>query len=261
MSFPVPVKYKLTATLDNIVVEYSDGQEWEGLPSPPEGGSEPTGTKEITITENGVYTEDVAEYADAEITVNVSGGDTFAEICNGNVNSYESEELIKIPQNTLRSNTTLTSIKIYNCQDIGAYALGGFRGEAIALPSFKGNIYSEGYPFSGSPTLQKIDLGDNLVRIFGNFLSGANKVDTLIIRTKTIPTLQNVNAFNNNVFKSGGTGGSIYIPKVLYDALGTGVNDYTSAANWSTVNGYGTITWKQIEGSEYENYYADGTPI
>lgn len=39
----------------------------------PTGGS-PTGTKQITITENGTTTEDVANYANAEITVNVSGG-------------------------------------------------------------------------------------------------------------------------------------------------------------------------------------------
>lgn len=34
----------------------------------------PTGTKQISITENGTTTEDVAAYASAEITVNVSGG-------------------------------------------------------------------------------------------------------------------------------------------------------------------------------------------
>lgn len=34
----------------------------------------PTGTKAISITENGTTTEDVTQYAGAEITVNVSGG-------------------------------------------------------------------------------------------------------------------------------------------------------------------------------------------
>lgn len=38
------------------------------------GGSQPSGTKEISITENGTTTEDVKAYASAEITVNVSGG-------------------------------------------------------------------------------------------------------------------------------------------------------------------------------------------
>lgn len=38
------------------------------------GGITPTGTKEISITQNGTTTEDVTNYASAEITVNVSGG-------------------------------------------------------------------------------------------------------------------------------------------------------------------------------------------
>lgn len=40
----------------------------------PSGGSTPTGTKQISITQNGTTTEDVSAYANAEITVNVSGG-------------------------------------------------------------------------------------------------------------------------------------------------------------------------------------------
>lgn len=40
------------------------------------GGITPTGTKQISITENGTTTEDVTNYANAEITVNVSGGGT-----------------------------------------------------------------------------------------------------------------------------------------------------------------------------------------
>lgn len=40
----------------------------------PSGGVTPTGTKQISITQNGTTTEDVTNYANAEITVNVSGG-------------------------------------------------------------------------------------------------------------------------------------------------------------------------------------------
>ena len=38
------------------------------------GGITPTGTKQISITQNGTTTEDVTNYANAEIAVNVSGG-------------------------------------------------------------------------------------------------------------------------------------------------------------------------------------------
>ena len=87
-------------------------------------------------------------------------------------------------------------------------------------------------------------------------------MDTLIIRGTSRSQLININALSNTPFKNGGGGGTIYIPKALYDHLGDGTSlDYKSATNWSTVDGYGTITWAQIEGSEFEQYYADGTPI
>lgn len=41
-------------------------------------GTTPTGTKQITITENGTTTENVAAYENAEITVHVSGGGSQA---------------------------------------------------------------------------------------------------------------------------------------------------------------------------------------
>lgn len=190
------------------------------------------------------------------------GGDTFAQICNKTITSYESTELLTIPTNTLRSNTTLTSIKAPNLENLGSYALGGFRGTVIALPGFKGDGNNDGYYFSGSTTLTTVDFGPSLVRLSANFFNGATNVNTLIIRKTTIPTMSNASAISTTKFKSGGTGGTIYIPKVLYDHLGDGGSlDYKAATNWSTVNGYGTITWAKIEGSQYENYYADGTPI
>lgn len=91
---------------------------------------------------------------------------------------------------------------------------------------------------------------------------GDYKFNLLILRSVTLWPLKNINAFNSTPFESGGSGGTIYIPKTLYDHLGDGsALDYKAATNWSTIDGYGTITWAQIEGSQYETAYADGTPI
>ena len=75
-------------------------------------------------------------------------------------------------------------------------------------------------------------------------------------------SLYNLAAFTGTPFASGGTGGTIYIPKSLYDHLDDGTSsDYKAATNWSTIDGYGTITWAKIEGTYYETHYADGTLI
>lgn len=108
--------------------------------------------------------------------------------------------------------------------------------------------------------LTAVDYTAKSVATIGNLRDCPN-LETVIIRGTHLATLSGTGNFTNTPFKSGGTGGTIYIPKVLYDQLGTGTNDYKTATNWSTVDGYGTITWAQIEGSQYEHYYADGTPI
>lgn len=67
------------------------------------GGITPTGTKEITITENGTTTEDVTNYASAAITVNVpssGGGDPVY----GLITEYtvtEQVDTISIPMTAL----------------------------------------------------------------------------------------------------------------------------------------------------------------
>lgn len=91
--------------------------------------------------------------------------------------------------------------------------------------------------------------------------NGCSALTTIILRSTSVVTLSNVNNFNNTRFVAGGAGGTIYIPKVLYDNLGTGSSDYQAATNWSTIHGRGVITWACIEGSQYENYYGDGSGI
>lgn len=46
----------------------------------PSGGITPTGTKQISITQNGTTTEDVTQYANAKITVNVPSGPSLPSV-------------------------------------------------------------------------------------------------------------------------------------------------------------------------------------
>lgn len=117
--------------------------------------------------------------------------------------------------------------------------------------------------FRNSNKTEVFDLGSGLVSLVAYCFSSSTILNTVILRGSTnVVPMVNITAFNDTPFASGKAGGTIYIPKALYDHLGDGTSlDYKAATNWSTVDGYGTITWAKIEGSQYENYYAGGTPI
>ena len=117
--------------------------------------------------------------------------------------------------------------------------------------------------YSGNLQLEKVDFtAPGSGGITNRCFDGADQLSVLILRSQEIYPLRNIAAFSNSSVYTGGAGGTIYIPKALYDHLGDGTAlDYKAATNWSTINGYGTITWAKIEGSIYENAYADGTPI
>ena len=169
-------------------------------------------------------------------------------------------ELLTLPIQYQFENSTMTSFFAPKCVVSGRYAFKGCSGLTTAVI----NYLSAYQAFSSCPALTAVDIQSSSGK-FDNAFSDGNGcplLATLILRGNSIVTLTNTSAFNKTAFQSGGSGGTIYIAKALYDHLGDGGSlDYKAASNWSTVNGYGTITWAQIEGSQYENYYADGTPI
>ena len=116
--------------------------------------------------------------------------------------------------------------------------------------------------FMNCGNLKKVDILSSEGFLDNSFSSGCTNLDTLVLRGSSVVPLKNITALGSTKFKNGGAGGTIYIPKALYDHLSDGTSlDYKAATNWSTIDGYGTITWAQIEGSIYETQYADGTPI
>ena len=108
--------------------------------------------------------------------------------------------------------------------------------------------------FLRCPKLTAVDLVKDEQQRFDNTFDNSPLLTVIVLRPSTVVTLHNTSAFNGTPFASGGSGGTIYVPQAL-------LSTYPTSGNWATVNGWGTITWKAIEGSYYETHYADGTPI
>lgn len=239
-------------------------------------GPTPTGT--IPITENGTY--DVAEFAEAE--VEVASEDNLVKLMNGNPVSFNDDSITRLSLNV----ANLRSIRVPNATSIAPNFSRLIRGitdvfapeAVVGTEAFKGcttlqwivckgpvNTLAGERPLqayiANTMALEKVDFTDP-VGIGAQTFEGDYKLALLILRKTTVCPLTNINAFDGTEFGSEGSGGTIYIPKALYDHLGDGTAmDYRAATNWSYVDGYGNIIWRQIEGSQYENAYIDGTPI
>ena len=186
----------------------------------------------------------------------------FAPITKCNVSVASGATLVQFPDYLFYYNTTMPSISL-NDTDVELYVgATSFQYctalKVISLPTAT-KLYTSA--FANCSNLETVELGQaDFLRT--NVFSGDRKLTTLILRGTNVCSLSNTNNFNSTPFWTGGTGGTIYIPKTLYDHLGDGTAlDYKAATNWSTIDGYGTITWAKIEGSYYETHYADGTVI
>lgn len=218
-------------------------------------------------------------------TITSYSNDTVAEISRGTFNSTPLESismtaLTKISTNNVFANcanitdvnfpslleirasaTFQTSgIKNFSCHTLGFYGSNTFQ----YCTKLEGVCTPNGYPrgaFYGCNKLKYVDTkgfsgsDDGSVKKVSQYtFYGCSILDKIIIRESNLMPLDNLNAFTNTPYDSGGAGGEIYVPSAL-------ISSYQTATNWTTLNGYGHTTWKAIEGSYYETHYADGTPI
>lgn len=220
-------------------------------------GTTPTGTKQISITQNGTITEDVTNYANAEITVNVSGADypNYRSIITRSFSgAFIDNEITSIGRVALAFSTGITSIHCANVTSCGNEAFRNCSAlTTVVLPKCTSLAQSAG---TTCANLKSVDIlgsssaGLNAAQIFAS----STVLDTLIIRANNVSKLNNINVFTNTPFASGNTGGTLYVPSAL-------IASYQSATNWSTILGYETNSIQAIEGSIYETQYADGTSI
>lgn len=262
----------------------ASGEKVEGTAS---GGATLT-TKSITV--NGIYNassdnadgyssvtvnvpqsvgdpaEDIKKYADGTLTeIDLTGVTSvitraFGYRQNGNELRINAPDLTTVEQGAFEQSTKITSGYFPMVTTIGAHGFYYTRFVKVAFPSL--TKFSGNNNLNSNTALIAVDLGQ-VSSLVSSCLYGCSKLTTIVLRkSSAITTMGKLNALNGTPFASGGSGGTIYIPKVLYDELGTGSSqDYKAATNWSTVDGRGTITWAQIEGSYYETHYADDTEV
>lgn len=235
-----------------------------------------------TYTENGTY--DTTTKNEVVVDVQGGGGSDLADVVGRTIVNLSDSSITQIGAHGLEETTTLETLSLpnctklyknalYNCTNLASVSLpkvsslsGSYQFAscskitAIALPALTEQTSTYAFQYCGY--LASVDLYKT-TKLAQQVFASCTRLKTIVLRRDTaITTLDGTNAFSNTPFKSGGSGGTIYIPKVLYDHLGDGTAlDYQNATNWSTVHGYGTITWAKIEGSIYETQYADGTPI
>jgi hypothetical protein len=213
-----------------------------------------------TVTENG--TVDTTLVNSLTVDVQGSGGDAYAiarAMVDGTLTEYIDPNVTKVRRGAFTGLPNLSVLKVHNVVSFDARAFDYMSSPLTGVAFLALIAETKGYTFSGL-SAPVVDFA--LCRSFTNTAFNTNShIKTLVLRSTTVVSLQGATAVPN-AFKSGGAGGTIYIPRSLYDHLGDGTNlDYKAATNWSTVDGYGTITWAPIEGSIYETQYADGTPI
>lgn len=232
-----------------------------------------------TIDTNGTYDTTLKN----EVVVDVQGGggsDTLGELLANTLTDYTNNTITSAKDFTFRQAGNLRDVRIPNVTYITSWLFTSSSIRSLFAP--KATLSGSGTNScgklewivskagsQGNAQLQNAKLlhtadmtAKGSLGFPANFFSGCTVLTTLILREAAIYPLVNISAFNSSPFASGGAGGTIYIPKALYDHLGDGTSsDYKAATNWSTINGYGTITWAKIEGSAYDGYYADGTPI
>jgi len=228
------------------------------------------------VTTIGTYAFSGSKLVSADFPNATSVGD-YAFSSATSLTSVSLPKITSVSQYTLNGINTLTSLDLPKLTSIGYRAFAnvnvtsglylpaltsignqpfqGCTSQIIVLPAIV-NIGTADSNFTfQSSTAKTLDFGKNAAKIMGSVFGSMASLKTIIIRNENaITALNKVNAFDGTPFASGGAGGTIYVPSAL-------ISSYQSATNWSTVHGYGTITWAAIEGSQYENYYANGIPV
>lgn len=212
--------------------------------------------KDCAISSNAVISDYALAYTDIVTLSAPNLTDPKTALCYG-CSKLKSVSLPSVPtlygkNNLFQNCVSLTRVSLPKCTILGTSTFEGCSSLTALVFERVNRTYNN--TFSNCSKLKSVDF---LVGVYfggGNTFANDTVLDTLILRGNTVSGLANINNFANTPFASGKAGGTLYVPQTL-------VSDYQSATNWSTILGYANNQILPIEGSIYENQYADGTPI
>lgn len=250
---------------------YKPSQMADAIENLPSGGG--TGTKQISITENGTTTEDVSAYASAEITVNVpSSGISIDDLAQtGLTGAVTIPTATSLKQQAFYGQSGITSIyapmvttaaldATYGCSKIASLRLPELtqttgaafrymsqtsRNAVVVLPkisSLQARTFDRSF-------CSVVDLGPNLTTILADtFYNNVENqtIGVLILRYDGVVSASTTDAIKGLRV--------VYVPSAQ-------IENYKAASKWADRFNAGYLTFNAIEGSQYENAYADGTPI
>lgn len=197
----------------------------------PDGYIKPSG--ELQVTENG--THDVTAYASVNVNVPTDGSDDMAgALASRTITEFSSNSCTQIGEYSFRDCGSLTTLVAPNAKSVGTYALYGCsKLKSIVLPSVTTVAANS---FREASNLEVIDL-PKLTAIPATAFYGCRGLKALILRSETMVTLANTNAFtqcyrilgtkNSGYNPTGEKIGFFYVPKAL-------IEEYQAATNWSS---------------------------
>lgn len=253
-------------------------QDMNGFITVSDDYSTATHTESLTITENGTYNAPTnTAYSSVKVAVPC---DSFIEsVIDKSVTEVTAEDLEgveKIGDYAFYGCTNLESVELPDeITTIGSYVFCNCSNATninltnittIGQQSFNGVTCNLVFPKLTTTTNTvntlstfkgyKVDFGKDFYSMNNWTFNGMNDttpMDTVILRRSiSAVTLTGISGWGGKF--TNGTGGTLYVPQAL-------IETYQSATNWSTILGYENNQILPIEGSQYEYYYANGTPI
>lgn len=147
--------------------------------------------------------------------------------------------------------TGITSVSLPKLRsDFGDYALDGCSSlPSITLPQYIGKVRQRVFGNCGSLTIA--DLG-RCYQLNSQAFSGSSALRTLILRNGAVVTLDKWDSNILGGIYANASESTVYVPSAL-------ISTYQTTGNWASAYSAG-VTFTAIEGSQYENYFLDGTP-
>lgn len=146
------------------------------------------------------------------------------------------------------SESSLNVIHLPNLVTVsGSYAFGYLGRSTHLMTLVLPKLSSMGADMVRGSFLDAVDFGPDVAQLNSRTFYGTSRYNNVILRrTAGVVTCSNINALSNLDANT-----TVWVPAAL-------LSQYQSETSWSTKT---SITWATIEGSIYENAYADGTPI